>query len=368
MENNEKNNKLLIVLIIIPTIIILGLVIYIINNNLINKANSSSITENNKTLTIYRKMLTKDYYLYYIENYDSYKPDDLNEYRKYNLTCRSSDCEYYQIENFNNILNDFILIKENNNIVLYNLVTNEVVYENNEIEYVTFIQENALLIKTKQGKYGVYDIESQNMTIPTNYEEIKYFSIINEVTRKPNIENILGTGIILYQDGKEGVIDYKTGETILDFKYVDLMCYTNKRTEYSSETKEYKTIVNKNQYCTYKDESKLNILSYDEDTKKIFDLNYQVDKIYYISDNYGYILNDNKIKLIDLSDLSVIQDFSNPTEYKYHEGYNNYETSTFNIIFDKNDKNLKPEDKRCHEYYYNFTTKEGGERDINCGV
>jgi len=191
-----KNKKEALGGVIIIVLLILVLVTYLTFYNY-RKENKKEIPlDDNSKATIY---IFKDNSILKVEDYS--KVANTNEVvGKYD--CKNDDCDIYENNLINPIYdNKYIILKENNEIFIYNYVKDKKVSKN----YSNIIdrKDNYLLVE-KDYKYGLIDIEGKQY-IDTIYDEIDV-NVYNNLT-KVKIDNLYG------------IFNIKENKKIIDTKY-----------------------------------------------------------------------------------------------------------------------------------------------------
>lgn len=119
------------------------------------------------------------------------------------------DCWYESCPTFKGTINkDFALLKEDTSFILYNYKTGNTITSG--YDSYTFIN-NEYIIVTKDTKDGIINI-NDDITVDLIYEQIGYFE--NDLLVGYNSSNIIAT-----KNGKYGIISYKDGTIIEEFKY-----------------------------------------------------------------------------------------------------------------------------------------------------
>ncbi len=118
--------------------------------------------------------------------------------------CGYEECPVYS----NNIEDQYAILKEPTTAILYDYRNASVI--SSEYEEYQFINSNYIIV-TLNGKQGVIDINN-NLTVDLEYEKIGYQT--DDFLSGYNF-----SAIIAKKDNQYGIISYKNGNVIEEFKY-----------------------------------------------------------------------------------------------------------------------------------------------------
>ena len=133
------------------------------------------------------------------------KDNGKREYSSYE--CIDGNCPV-----FKGVINgDYALLKDNSSFVLYNYKNGNVIASG--FDSYTFINNNYIIV-TRDAKDGVININN-NIKVDLLYDQIGYYK-----------DNLLvgynSNNIIANKSGKYGIISYKDGTIVEEFKYEDV--------------------------------------------------------------------------------------------------------------------------------------------------
>ena len=214
----------------------------------------NNISRNGKKLTVYSYTYTYDDRVYKdvyteIPNWSN----DKDKYVSYKITCWTDNCSFSEKAIDREAQDDYVLVKDGDKIALYNYINDSIISEFNddEIKSIGFgIKDEALVILKTNGKYGVYNYMKNKLTIPYEYDNIKEVAYGGfQDTRGYYYDIVLNNGVIVEKDSEEGIINYQNGESILDVKYDDVLCYKSEVEDYNFE---YCKVKSNNKYEIYK--------------------------------------------------------------------------------------------------------------------
>lgn len=163
-------------------------------------------------------------YLYFYECDDNLCVTEVKDDNK-NLFV-ALDCEYEKCPEYKkNISDDYALLQKENQYILYNYKKDTII--STEYEDYELIDSNYIIVK-KDNVYGIINISNKEIVQPT-YDEIGVHS--NNYLTGYN-----STSIIAKKNEKYGLISYRTGKLIEEFKYTeetleDLIALTKEKEE-----------------------------------------------------------------------------------------------------------------------------------------
>lgn len=128
------------------------------------------------------------------------KNDDKLMYSKYD--CGKKNCPIYK----KNIDDNYVLLSEDANTILYNYRTGKVISKNYDNYF--FINNNYIIVE-KDGYHGVIGIKN-NLVVPLEYEKIGYF-------RDDYLSGYNLNYIVAKKNERYGIISFKDGSVINDF-------------------------------------------------------------------------------------------------------------------------------------------------------
>lgn len=201
-----ENKKEVLGGLIIIVLLILVLVTYLAFYNY-RKENKKDISlKDSSTATIY---IYKDNSILKVDHYDKSINND-EVVGKYD--CKNNDCDIYENKLINPIYDSkYIIIKENNEIFIYNYIEKTKV--SNNYSNIINRKDNYLLVE-KNNKYGLIDIEGDQY-IDTIYDEIDV-EVYNNLT-KVKLDNLYG--IYNIKENKEVITTKYEKINITDNKY-----------------------------------------------------------------------------------------------------------------------------------------------------
>jgi len=386
MENNiesnvvdKKKNKGLIITIIVLSIItvLLGSVIVyfgFINNDNKKESDNQNNTGDNGEVRKGKKLVLYHYTFDYGDNvYESVYPKEQDfsnnsadiKLKKYEFTCFTDECEL--LEWFDGYDKDgIVVVKEDNHVELVEYKKDKVIDKFDDVKSYAFTNNvtNTIILTKSDGTNALYDYKKKKVVVPFQNIEFNNIGYFVMDVRGPYYDVVFGNGIIAVKNNKYGVIDYNSGKQIIDFKYDDILCYSD--TDYIYDAKDNESSYKEYpvEYCKVKTNGKYELITYNKNTKEITKTNYKIDDFYHLfGDKYAYINQNNTIKLIDLNTFKEVASFPNfnsNNPFFFAEDSNN----NYMIQFHTKDK-----DYRCIEYYYKADTNESGViDDLECAA
>ncbi len=371
-EGQKKKNKTPIILMILGFLIIVlsGGFLLIANKNLKKEAPTPTpeptleptpestpkeeIKRNGKKLTVYYGKAKSMYATSFISE-TARTSDDAYEVSSHQITCFTDECKVYSTPNPSygekfrqeEYYGEFVLLQDGDYVDIVNVTTDELLdyLENIKGAKLYGNASKKIIFTLADDKVGIYDINQKKLAVP--FQDIK---ILEEAyyyygVRGIGYDEIFKTGYLATKNGKYGVIDHTTGKSIIDFNYDTILCY-----------RDYDSSGPSTDYCKAKKSGEYEIISYNENTKKIQKIETKVKEFYGRTTKYAYINKDNALQLINLENfepLYTFSDFNSNGELHY--------MNNANIQF-----KIPNDDFSCIEYYYKEDTKEAGSRKVDC--
>jgi len=286
MENKKQNKGLIItiIILIIITVLLGGYIVYISlikdNNKEKEESNNQNILEDKKDneseIRNGKKLVLYSYKFDYGENvHYSVYPEEKDfsshsadvELTKYEITCFTDNCELLKWDDgYDN--DDIVVVKESNQVELVEYKKDKVIDKFEDVKSYAFTNNdtNTIILTKSDGTNSLYDYKKKKVVVPFQNIEFKSIGYFEIGTRGPYFDKVFGNGVIAVKNNKYGVIDYNSGKQILDFKYDDILCYTDtdyiyNPTDNTSSYKEYPV-----QYCKAKINDKYELITYNKKT------------------------------------------------------------------------------------------------------
>ncbi len=265
MEENTKGNKIYIIITIVALLLLSIVSIYLVFFNGPKEVKG-------KTLELYKYELYNGDIKYFTEKLDANKIE-LSDTLSY--SCEKDDCSFLKSLYANgNISDSYVAIKDGKKYVLYEYsnYNKRIIDLESNIDYVQFISDNYLLF-IDDNNYYAYNIKDN--TISNKFKS----DIL--VTNDDKVKVVLNENIITVDNGKYGLVNLNTGNSLYDNEYTNIKC--NKKS------------------CLLSYEDKDNLYVYHDDKTSL--VAQDINNVLYYDDNYC-IYEDSKTNEVVLYDTN----------------------------------------------------------------
>ena len=316
MEENAKGNKIYIIISIIALLLVSILSIYLVFFN-------GSKEDKGRSLELYRYELYNGDLKYFTEKLDANKIG-LNDTISYK--CEKDDCSFLKsLYTDGNITDTYVALKDGKKYILYEYAkSNKRVIEiDSNIDYVQFLNDNYVLF-IEGNKYYAYNIKDNTLSNSFKSDLL----ITND--GKPGV--VLDNNIITIDNGKYGLVNLDTGNSIYDNEYTSIKC--NKKS------------------CLLSVDNKTNLYGIKEDKVTLIaqDL---TDVLYYDNDYCVYLNNEDAIIYNTTTNESKKL---NKFDKSYTINKTEIKDDTVTLELEKNNKCTK----------VTFVKSKGSTEDITC--
>ena len=284
------------------------------------------------------------------------KEEEKDEYQKYLVTPETKPKELELLSTYN--AKYVFYYDEDYNVHMKNFRTNK------DAVVLQGVQ-SVLPIKNKNGydttyvgilygkNWGIYNLNTGLLEVKSIYKNLTPYLYMGTSGPSKMIESLTDENIAAIDyEGNIGVINYKTGETIIPFDTNGMQRSGNYLWKYNYSYNE------KTQTSEYTDKA-----IYDFDGNKYLENKY--DELYGIVDGKYILVRDNKnikMVLIDGKLLYDYKEIDNLGKINYFIEYNQNPLFQFNKITTED-----TDENKCIEISYDTKTKKGTYKDYYCG-